>query len=147
MFLQIIPSDVGANLPWNFAFKRSYWKAGSDKHKQATESRGHEQDGLAVYARQKAVAIKGLHKVFKTTEGSLKAAVDGLTLDVEKGDITALLGTQKLLTPAALRCSLALASAAASIWGVQADCLSCIYANFSHAVPSCLLHGLALSTT
>ena len=39
-----------------------------------------------------AVSIQNLTKVYPTTEGGEKRAVDGLTLDMYQGHITALLG-------------------------------------------------------
>lgn len=91
-YLQVIPSDVGANLPWNFAFRRSFWR--SDKKKQKRVAQGSEHDSLFISDADpdKAVAIRSLRKVFKTTDGSQKAAIDGMSLDVAKEEITALLG-------------------------------------------------------
>ncbi len=39
-----------------------------------------------------AVSINNLRKEFTTTDGGVKAAVDGLDLNIYKGQITALLG-------------------------------------------------------
>ena len=88
-----MPSEVGANLPWNFPFKRSYWSGG----KQTTKAAGSAEDEQQRFASQPdlAVSIRNLRKVFRTTEGVPKAAVDGLSLDISQGDITALLGSPK----------------------------------------------------
>ena len=85
-----MPSEVGANLPWNFPFKRSYWSGGKQTAK-AAGSAGNEQQRFASQT-DLAVSIRNLRKVFKTTEGVPKAAVDGLSLDISQGEITALLG-------------------------------------------------------
>ena len=83
---------MGATLPWNFAFRRSFWR--SDKKKQKRVAQGSEHDSLFISDADtdKAVAIRSLRKVFKTTDGSQKAAIDGMSLDVAKEEITALLG-------------------------------------------------------
>ena len=48
---------------------------------------------IAGQGRSVAVAIAGLRKVFMTTDNAEKHAVDGLTLSMENGHVTALLGT------------------------------------------------------
>jgi len=92
---QVIPSDVGSNLPWNFVFKSSFWSKWSfgrptPKSKAGNVPCGWEDEVPGSHGP--AVTIRDLRKVFKTTDGGLKAAVDGLQLDVERGEITALLG-------------------------------------------------------
>ncbi len=39
-----------------------------------------------------SVSINKLRKLFRTTDGGIKHAVDGLDLDIYRGQITALLG-------------------------------------------------------
>lgn len=93
VLMQVLPSDVGANLPWNFAFKRSFWRPNKGKRKREADANGSAHDCLLIPSSDKAVSIQSLRKVFETTDGSQKAAVDGLTLDVDKEEITALLGS------------------------------------------------------
>ncbi len=83
---------MGANLSWNFAFKRSFWRGGNRKQKRAAQGDEHDSLFISDSDSEKAVAIRSLRKVFPTTDGSQKAAVDGLSLDVAKEEITALLG-------------------------------------------------------
>ena len=88
-----MPSEIGANLPWNFPFKRSYWSGGKQTRK-AAGSAANEQQRFASQPGL-AVSIRNLRKVFETTEGVPKAAVDGLSLDISQGEITALLGAPR----------------------------------------------------
>ena len=83
---------MGANLPWNFAFKRSFWKSGNSKQKRLGQGNEHDSLFISDPDSEKAVAIRSLRKVFPTTDGGQKAAIDGLSLDVAKEEITALLG-------------------------------------------------------
>jgi hypothetical protein len=91
----VIPSDVGSNLPWNFVFKSSFWRKWSFGRPAPNLKDGNVPCGWedeVPGTQGPAVAIRNLRKVFRTTDGGLKAAVDGLQLDVERGQITALLG-------------------------------------------------------
>ncbi len=94
--VQVFPSEVGSKLPWNFVFQRAFWRDCGHSRAQASKAGdaplGWDEDIPGAGGRGPAVAIRGLRKVFKTTDGGLKAAVDGLQLDVERGEITALLG-------------------------------------------------------
>ena len=84
-----MPSDVGANLPWNFALKRSYWRRSTDK--QASIELPEDAHLLSVDS-ETAVAICKLTKIFETTDRGHKVAVDSLDLNVAKNEITGLLG-------------------------------------------------------
>ena len=91
--LQVLPGDVGAALPWNFAFKQSYWRSSKVKRKRVAAANGGQDDeALLGPGSEEAVSIRSLRKVFETTDGSQKAAVDGLSLEIQKEEITALLG-------------------------------------------------------
>jgi len=94
--LQVVPSEVGSNLSWNFIFKSGFWRGCGHRPAPASKARGvplgWDEEVPGAGGEGPAVAIHGLRKVFKTTDGGLKAAVDGLQLDVERGEITALLG-------------------------------------------------------
>lgn len=94
----MIPSEFGSNLPPWFLLLPSYWSRVVPKRSRERGlaaaavglgchlGRGSEQDPDVV------VSIQDLRKVFRTTDG-IKAAVDGLSLDIHRDQITALLGT------------------------------------------------------
>lgn len=95
---RVLRSDYGQSLPYNFPFTASYWCPGSAKSPVVTD------DGETTYAegipvepvtealRAQSLAgdgieIRGLRKQFGE-----KTAVDGLSLSMYKGQVTALLG-------------------------------------------------------
>lgn len=87
-----MPSDVGTPLPWNFPFKRSFWRKGSKRGRNESLEASTQAAERLTAAPELAVSINKLRKVFWTTEGASKAAVDGLSVDILKNEITALLG-------------------------------------------------------
>ena len=91
--MQVIPSEVGQNLPWYFPFQYSYWCKRPSPAKDANIS-GSAASASDLHSADStlAVSIVDLQKVFSTTEGIPKRAVDGLTLDIYQSQITALLG-------------------------------------------------------
>ncbi|KAK3732015.1 hypothetical protein QZH41_016886 [Actinostola sp. cb2023] len=97
----IFPGKFGIPKPFYFPFQKSYWcgfshddiiKASAKYQELDEEIEGHNHDvedeptDLEV-----GVGIKNLRKVFKDSTGT-KVAVDGLSLNMYKGQITALLG-------------------------------------------------------
>jgi hypothetical protein len=86
-----MPSGYGQQQPWYFPVLPSYWRrsdvGGSSKRAGAPEDEadGPQQSGVAV-------AVRHLTKDFATSGGSVKRAVDDLTLDVAAEQVTALLG-------------------------------------------------------
>lgn len=88
--VQVVPSEVGTNLAWNFFLKRSYWKRG----KGGGSMKDYEQSLLqSPQAREDAmVSLQNLRKVFPTTDGFSKIAVDDLNLSMQRNKITGLLG-------------------------------------------------------
>lgn len=89
VYLQVIPSDVGSSLPWNYAFKRSYWRRHEGKQEGLELP---EEMQTMVVDSSIAVAIGKLSKIFETTDGGHKVAVNSLDLDVASNEITGLLG-------------------------------------------------------
>ena len=118
--LQVLPTEYGQRLPLYFPFQPSYWRGA----KPAAGAGLHDSSfvhapavlgdiGPAVSGKSEpAVAIRGLCKDFATTDGCLKRALDGLTLDVQAGQVTALLGARMharlIRHPARLHAPLAL---------------------------------------
>lgn len=131
---QVLPSEFGQRLPPHFFLLPSYWRQrggaqpgakaagqetlvpgltdpllageadlenGNAERPGSGPEAGLDSDGLAV-----AVAIRGLRRDFATTDGGVKRALDGLTLDVYADQITALLGARRQALPAVLLCSL-----------------------------------------
>ncbi len=118
--MQVLPSDVGQRLPPHFFLLPSYWRprqprtttAKSAAHTAADASVGAAEPllcgGAASGAQgghpagdisgDVAVAVRGLRRDFATTDGGVKHALDGLTLDVFPDQVTALLGTRGALT-------------------------------------------------
>ncbi|XP_031559324.1 ATP-binding cassette sub-family A member 3-like isoform X2 [Actinia tenebrosa] len=98
----VYPGKYGIPKPFYFPLQKSYWcgyahdimKANAmDKERDPVENK--DQDHHAVEDEptdlQIGVGIKNLSKVFKSSAGN-KVAVDGLSLNMYKGQITALLG-------------------------------------------------------
>jgi len=112
----VLPGDVGRRLPPHFFLLPSYWRphaAGRAAGKAADA--GPEAEALLPGAHAPgsgsysgngvefdsggggggaavAVAIRGLRRDFATTDGGVKRALDGLSLDIYDGQVTALLG-------------------------------------------------------
>lgn len=90
-----MPRDVGQRLPWYFVLQPSYWRGDAlitkmvraDYHSQP-DSPAQPEGGRGA----PAVHLLQLTKLFRTTDGTVKRAVDALSLDVHRGEITALLG-------------------------------------------------------
>jgi ABC-type multidrug transport system fused ATPase/permease subunit len=107
---KVMPSDVGQRLPWAFPLSPHHWRqrwrqttanvaAANERQRQRRGSWGAEllsgapsASSLSSRDAPPAVRIEGLRKVFHTTDGMEKVAVDGLSLDIPRGQITALLG-------------------------------------------------------
>eukprot|EP00891_Asterochloris_glomerata_P006032 jgi/Astpho2/6032/e_gw1.00084.157.1_t len=92
---QVWPSDVGQRQPWYFFVLPSYWSEGKPTGDPAVGAH-KEANALSLLLRPTAgaaaVRISDLHKDFRTTDGRVKHAVDGLSLDIQSGQITGLLG-------------------------------------------------------
>jgi ABC-type multidrug transport system fused ATPase/permease subunit len=95
---RIVRSDFGQPLPWNFPFSLNYWCPGrfartvshEDDHTAESYDVPVEEVGDALHANikeGKGIAIRGLRKKFGD-----KIAVDGLSLSMYPGQVTALLG-------------------------------------------------------
>ena len=130
----MLPSEFGQRLPPHFFLLPSYWRqcggaqpgakaAGRDTltpgptdpllaGEADLENGGAEGPGpgpgagVGSSGAAVAVAIRGLRRDFATTDGGVKRALDGLTLDVYADQITALLGARRLAPPAVVLCSL-----------------------------------------
>ena len=88
----VFPGDFGIPKPFYFCFQPSYWcgarlrtHIGSEENAQNNNFETEPTD-LSV-----GITINGLRKTFKSAAGK-KVAVDGLSLNIYKGQITALLG-------------------------------------------------------
>ena len=96
---RVMPSEYGRPLPFYFPFTMSYWFPGSVKSHSVDEDfeEANNDAGVAIepvsnalkdQAKQgKSIEIRNLRKVFGE-----KTAVDGLSLSMYNGQITALLG-------------------------------------------------------
>lgn len=99
---RVVPSDFGTPLKWYFPFTGSYWCPGSAHAPE--ESSGNEQDGEI--ANDAAIPVEPVSDAMhhQAEEGKSieihnlvkqfgeKTAVDGLTLSMYNGQVTALLG-------------------------------------------------------
>ncbi|KAJ4448581.1 hypothetical protein ANN_10600 [Periplaneta americana] len=92
----IMPGKYGLAKPWYFIFMPSYWRSRKvdslkfSSHDETNSNGKFEKphDNLSV-----GIKIENLYKVFKSIGGmNKKVAVDGVTLDIYSGEITALLG-------------------------------------------------------
>ena len=90
MHLQVIPGPRGQRLPWYFPFLPSYWRP-ADPLSESPESQPLSS-GADAADPSAAVSIRHLHKVFAAAGGAKTHALDGLSLDMHHGQITALLG-------------------------------------------------------
>ncbi|XP_058465469.1 phospholipid-transporting ATPase ABCA3-like [Malaya genurostris] len=90
---QVMPGEFGVAKPWNFLFKREYWRSAKVTEQESVRptkiqrqvSRYFEEDPTSARA---GVEIKNLRKVFSGG----KAAVEGLNLKMFEDQITVLLG-------------------------------------------------------
>ncbi|XP_065066088.1 cholesterol transporter ABCA5-like [Rhopilema esculentum] len=98
----VFPGEYGQRKECFFCFKPSFWKGLSSKRdRKPSLFRGHsvrhdepqaDVEELPEHmADQLAISIRGLKKIFKKKKEELKA-LDGVSLDVYEGQITALLG-------------------------------------------------------
>ena len=77
-------------MPWNFFLKRSFWTS-----KQAAASQKSQAEPLLQPSEadeEAMVVVQNLRKVFPTTDGFQKVAVDDLNLTMRRNKITGLLG-------------------------------------------------------
>lgn len=97
----VFPGSYGIPKPFYFPFTKSYW-CGVSSDKVVQVGAEEELNPVDKHSGNPAiedethdlpigVGIKDLRKVFRGSKGS-KVAVDGLTLNIYKGQITALLG-------------------------------------------------------
>ena len=107
--LQVVPSEVGQNLPFYFPFLHSYWRESFNGDSTSTrkpldggEPASHPLRSAASEECSVAVSIQGLTKIYATSGGGQKHALDGLSLDMYQGHVTALLGELSLVS---LTCS------------------------------------------
>ncbi|XP_071130810.1 phospholipid-transporting ATPase ABCA3-like isoform X2 [Mytilus edulis] len=92
----VFPGEYGVPLPWYFPFTSSYWfgtvasdeMEGDENYLNTRSSEYFEQDPTRL---RPGIQIRNLKKVFKTN-GTMKTAVEGMTLNIYEGQITALLG-------------------------------------------------------
>lgn len=84
----MIPSEYGANLPWDFPFRRR-----STVPQVQTAAGPQSPRWPPAGDEGVTVAVRDLRKTFHTASGALKTAVDNLSLDVHAGEVLALLGT------------------------------------------------------
>jgi ABC-type glutathione transport system ATPase component len=112
--LQVMPTSYGQVLPPWFFLQPSYWRSssGSSKHsniKHSSSKSSKQQssqtaapllpDCGSVNGEQEQpdtsspyVQIVGLRRTFTNTDGSTRVAVEGLTMQLSAGRVTALLG-------------------------------------------------------
>ncbi|XP_068671756.1 phospholipid-transporting ATPase ABCA3-like [Montipora foliosa] len=96
----VFPGDYGVPQPWYFPVMRSYW---CGKSKEAEKSEFHSLNGIKSgmsapeflekepVGLERGIEIRNLKKVFSTEKGK-KVAVNGVSLNMYEGQITALLG-------------------------------------------------------
>lgn len=99
----VFPGEYGIPQPWYFPFMKSYWcstkrKVSLNDYQQFEnfDASGEAQRKPGFYEKEPmnlkaGIAIKELRKEFETDSGT-KVAVDGVTLNMFEGQITALLG-------------------------------------------------------
>lgn len=95
--LQVLPQQHGQTLPPWFPLMPSYWRAGKSSSQPHSSTQDEAWQPLLDRAGGAApagatVQVRDLRKVFHSSEGSVRMAVEGLTLDMCAGRITALLG-------------------------------------------------------
>lgn len=89
---KVLPTSYGQRLPFYFPFTRSYWQHGEGM--EDDDSRNGKRQLLGTIAEEgpPAVQLVNLRKVFRSTDGGTKVAVDGISVSMHRGRITALLG-------------------------------------------------------
>lgn len=93
LWLQVLPSAYGQVLPPWFFLQRSYWRSGSQPgNSESADHQGQAADGSVASLAAPYIQIVGLRKVFHTPGGGERVAVDGLSLNMSAGRISALLG-------------------------------------------------------
>lgn len=95
--LQVLPQQHGQTLPPWFPLMPSSWRAGKSSSQANSSSQDETRQPLLDRAGGAApggasVQVRDLRKVFHSSEGSVRVAVEGLTLDMCAGRVTALLG-------------------------------------------------------
>ena len=97
MNVQVMPTDVGQQLPFYFPFQPSYWGCCSTIASSSSKTLDDNPEAQPLTPLRAgtipAVSIQHLCKDFHTSSGGTKHAVDDLSLELHEGDITALLGT------------------------------------------------------
>eukprot|EP00978_Attheya_sp_CCMP212_P013362 scaffold33622_cov51-Attheya_sp.AAC.3 len=93
---RVVPSDFGTPLPWYFPFQKAYW-CGGESSDAVEEAAAVENDLIPIEPVSDAlkeqekdgrcVQLRNLSRTFGT-----KTAVDGLSLSMYSGQVTALLG-------------------------------------------------------
>lgn len=97
--VQVIASGYGQSLPWYFPVLPSYWRPTAAPAPGRSKSVGDQTaEGESGDLAAAAVAIRHLCKDFVTTDGTVKRAVDDLSLDVPAQQVTALLGESSTST-------------------------------------------------
>jgi ATPase subunit of ABC transporter with duplicated ATPase domains len=121
LFFQVMPTSYGQVLPPWFFLLPSYWRSGSSSStkRSSTNSKSsksnkqqtslltathsllsdscnkdgdHEQPASSNSGSSPYVQIVGLRRTFSNTDGSTRVAVEGLSMEMSAGRITALLG-------------------------------------------------------
>ena len=97
---RVVPSDFGTPLRWYYPFTLSYWCPGTAKAPKDTDEDTDDEPDPSIPiepvsnalkqqdADGRSIQIKDLRKIFGE-----KTAVDGLSLSMYSGQVTALLGT------------------------------------------------------
>ncbi|XP_069681460.1 phospholipid-transporting ATPase ABCA3-like [Periplaneta americana] len=95
-FDSIMPGKYGVAKPWYFIFMVQYWlnKKVTDTTASSDDNTGHDSKFEAAPSNLTVgIKIENLRKVYQSLGGTnKKVAVDGVTLDIYNGEITALLG-------------------------------------------------------
>jgi ABC-type multidrug transport system fused ATPase/permease subunit len=94
----VFPGDYGIPQPWYFPVTSSYWFGKPSVSPDDTEANIKISELNSSSSREAdpnlpvGISIRNLTKVYKSHGGSHKLAVDGLSLNMFKGQITSLLG-------------------------------------------------------
>eukprot|EP00887_Chlorella_sp_A99_P005937 scaffold29.g5937.t1 len=91
----VMPSQSAQTWPPYFPLLPSYWRrlwGGAGGRRAARTERGGDGEFQAGGSASPAIDIRRLTKVFSTTDGGEKVAVDDLSLDIRDREITGLLG-------------------------------------------------------
>eukprot|EP00873_Tetraselmis_striata_P005020 jgi/Tetstr1/425284/TSEL_015736.t1 len=125
---QVLPNEWGQRRHWCFPFTAQFWKFFlASSHTSIDDSRLQEPllpGSTAALEDAVAIRITGLSKTFKCSDGTIKHAVKDLSLDMQKGQITALLGHNgagKTTTISVLTGMLQASSGSATVNGLSID--------------------------